>query len=91
MTATDSVKPELVPEETGPFPRGRKEQAHIRAALLDARTVAGLLSCSRRNIYRLSDGGLMPRPIKLGRLTRWRRSEVEDWIAEGCPKPMPAA
>jgi len=61
------------------------------AALLDATAVAALLSCSRRNIYRLSDGGLMPRPIKLGRLTRWRRSEVERWIEDGCSKPVAVA
>lgn len=60
-------------------------------ALLDAEAVAALLSCSRRHVYAKSDGGLMPAPIKLGRLTRWRRLDIERWIEDGCPKPLPAA
>ncbi len=26
------------------------------------------------------------RPVKLGWLSRWRRSDIEEWIADGCPK-----
>lgn len=55
------------------------------AALLDVKQVAGLLNCSARHVYRLSDGGNMPRPIKLGRLVRWNVQELEQWIAAGCP------
>lgn len=54
-------------------------------ALLDVRQVAGLLGCSARTVYRLADTGRMPRPVKLGALVRWRKFEVEDWIAAGCP------
>jgi excisionase family DNA binding protein len=53
-------------------------------ALLDVHAVAALLNCSARHVYRLSDGGRMPPPIKLGALVRWRRQAVEDWIAAGC-------
>jgi len=49
--------------------------------LLAVDDVARLLSCSRRNIYRLSDSGALPRPVKLGRLTRWRREDIERWVA----------
>ena len=38
------------------------EAPHDRAMLLDAATVAVMLSCSRRNVYSLSDGGRMPAP-----------------------------
>ena len=54
------------------------------SALLDVRQVAALLGCSARHVYRLSDAGKMPRPVKLGVLVRWNRQSVEDWIAEGC-------
>lgn len=54
------------------------------AALLDVKGVAALLNCSTRHIYRLSDGGKMPTPLKLGVLVRWRKSEIESWIAGGC-------
>lgn len=54
------------------------------AALLDVRAVSKLLGCSSRHVYRLSDGGRMPRPVKLGSLVRWPREAVEQWIADGC-------
>jgi excisionase family DNA binding protein len=61
------------------------------AALLDVQAVAGLLNCSPRHVYRMTDAGRMPRPVRLGALVRWRRSTgdpatgIEDWIAAGCP------
>jgi excisionase family DNA binding protein len=54
------------------------------AALLDVRAVATLLDCSARHVYRLTDGGLMPPPVKLGALVRWRRQDLEAWLAGGC-------
>ena len=60
------------------------------AELLDVGAVAALLDCSRRHVYRLSDAGKMPRPVKLGQLVRWRRSELQAWINGGC-EPARAA
>jgi len=56
-----------------------------QAALLDVRAVAALLDCSPRHIYRLADAGRLPRPVRLGALVRWHRSELADWLADGCP------
>ena len=47
--------------------------------------VAEMLCCSERHVYRMSDSGQMPRPVKVGRLVRWRRDEVLEWVADGCP------
>lgn len=55
------------------------------AALLDVRTVARLLGCSPRHIYRLSDAGKMPGPVRIGALVRWNRAAIESWIVAGCP------
>ncbi len=55
------------------------------AKLLDVRAVAKLLACSQRHIYRLTDAGRMPEPIKLGTLVRWSRNEIDEWIHAGCP------
>ena len=64
----------------GPEPR-----RDVSAELLDVRAVALLLGgCSARHVYRLSDGGRMPRPLKLGTLLRWRRGELMNWIEGGC-------
>jgi predicted DNA-binding transcriptional regulator AlpA len=40
------------------------------AELLDVRGVAELLGVSARTVARLTDGGKMPRPVKLGALVR---------------------
>jgi predicted DNA-binding transcriptional regulator AlpA len=54
--------------------------------LLDVNSVAGLLGVSTRMVWRLSDGGRMPRPIRLGRLVRWKSDVIDEWITAGCPK-----
>lgn len=55
-----------------------------RSELLDVGAVAGLISCSKRTVYRLADADRMPRPLKVGSLVRWRRTDIFDWIANGC-------
>lgn len=57
----------------------------VEAALLDVKAVAALLGCSARHVYRLTDARRMPAPVRLGALIRWRRAEIESWIAAGCP------
>jgi predicted DNA-binding transcriptional regulator AlpA len=55
------------------------------AELLDARAVGLLLDCSARHVRRLADRDAMPRPIKVGALTRWRAADICRWVADGCP------
>lgn len=57
----------------------------VPAELLDVRSVARMLGCSPRHVYRLSDSGKMPLPLRLGGLVRWSRQTILDWIANGCP------
>lgn len=54
--------------------------------LASIRTVAAMLGCSVRHVRRLADSGRMPAPVRLGALIRWRRADVEQWIASGCPR-----
>ena len=56
------------------------------AALMTINDVARLLNCSTRTVYRLNDAGRIPRPVRLGSLIRWNRSEIEQWIANGCQR-----
>jgi prophage regulatory protein len=56
-----------------------------QAALLNVHAVAAMLACSWRHVYRLSDAGRMPPPVKLGGLVRWSRRAVEEWLTKGCP------
>ena len=63
----------------------------LTVLLGDADAVAALCECSSRHIRRQSDAGLMPRPVHVGRLVRWRlrtgnpMTGVLDWIDAGCP------
>ena len=59
--------------------------ADAPADLIDVLAVGQKLTCSKRHVYRLSDAGKMPPPVKLGSLVRWSRSAIDDWIAAGCP------
>ena len=53
--------------------------------LLDVRDVAAMAKISCRTVYRLSDAGAMPRPIKVGAvLSRYYRHEIVAWILAGC-------
>lgn len=57
----------------------------------DLDAVAALIPCSTRHVRRMADAGLMPRPVHVGRLIRFRlrtgdpKTGVLDWIEAGCP------
>jgi predicted DNA-binding transcriptional regulator AlpA len=60
--------------------------AETPSELLDVNAVAALIGASPRTVRRLADWGRMPRPISLGRMVRWQRSVIEEWIRDGCPR-----
>jgi len=62
------------------------EERLEKPQLLDVNDVATIAACSPQTVRRLADAGKMPLPVKLGRLRRWPRVAIEEWIAEGCPK-----
>ena len=47
--------------------------------------IAALVPCSTRHIRRLDSMRAIPGRYTLGRLVRWHRKLVEEWIADGCP------
>ncbi|MFO0939809.1 MAG: helix-turn-helix domain-containing protein [Pirellulales bacterium] len=58
----------------------------VSAELVSVDKVAALLDCCERHVYRLADSGRMPKPIKLGASTKWKLSEIREWIANNCPR-----
>jgi excisionase family DNA binding protein len=56
------------------------------SALLTVHDVAERLRCSDRTVRRMVDAGMMPRPVRVCALLRWRPEIVEEWIAAGCPR-----
>jgi prophage regulatory protein len=57
-----------------------------QSRMLTVQQVAKLLGISSRSVYRLSDAGRMPRPLRLGGSVRWDRTVIESWIASNCPQ-----
>ena len=53
--------------------------------LFDANGAARVCAMSRTAWYKRMACGQVPRPVRIGGLVRWRRRELEDWIAAGCP------
>jgi len=70
--------------ETMPAPTTHSTSA--ASSLISADEFAKLLSASTRTIRRYDSAGRVPKPLKLGGVTRWRREEIEAWIAAGCPR-----
>ena len=58
-----------------------------QSIMLTIKGVAILLACSPRTIYRLTDEGRIPRPVRIGGMIRWPRESFEQWITDGCPVP----
>ncbi|TXE24841.1 helix-turn-helix transcriptional regulator [Serratia ureilytica] len=49
---------------------------------VDMAFITSLLQMTDKWIYKLIKDGVFPRPIKLGRSSRWLKSEVENWLQE---------
>jgi excisionase family DNA binding protein len=58
--------------------------------LLTLPEVATTYDCSKRHVLRMVDRGLMPAPVHLGSLLRWKQSDLDAWVAAGC-KPIRSA
>lgn len=52
--------------------------------------LAGLLQCSERHVWRLTDQNKIPGKIRLGRLVRFARPQVDAWLSGQSPKPSRA-
>ena len=54
-------------------------------ALLSYDQVAEWVGLSTRSVRRLVDEGRMPAPLRLGGTRRFRSTDIDRWIAAGCP------
>lgn len=50
--------------------------------LIDMAFITTCTGMTDKWFYKLIGDGLFPKPIKLGRSSCWRRSEVESWMRE---------
>ncbi|EJD6378616.1 helix-turn-helix transcriptional regulator [Providencia rettgeri] len=47
---------------------------------VDMKFITSLTGLTDKWFYKLIQDGEFPKPIKLGRSSRWLKSEVEDWL-----------
>lgn len=50
--------------------------------LVDMSFIANYTKMSDKWFYKLISDGVFPKPIKLGRSSRWLKSEVESWMLQ---------
>lgn len=60
-------------------------EATVEAVLIDADAAARMCGMHRATWYRKHSAGLTPKDVRIGGVVRWRKGEIEDWIAAGCP------
>ena len=58
---------------------------HLRE-LLSAAESAEMAGVAKRSWWRYVSSGKAPAPVRLGGTVRWRRAELAEWIAAGCPR-----
>ena len=61
------------------------ERGVVSPLLLKAADLGRLLGCGRSTIWAHHSSGQIPRPVRIGRITRWRRAEIEAWLDAGAP------
>jgi prophage regulatory protein len=65
--------------------RGEARLEHLRE-LLSAKESAEMAGVAKRSWWRYVSAGKAPAPVRLGGVVRWRKSELAEWIAAGCPR-----
>ena len=55
------------------------------ALLIDIRALSAMLSRSVASLERDQAAGRLPPALRIGGSRLWRRAEIEDWVAAGCP------
>ncbi len=74
-------------DETGEALGGNQgEERRIVPILYTTREAAAFCMISESNWYKLNRNGYVPKPIRIGTMYRWRKSDLVDWVAAGCPK-----
>jgi predicted DNA-binding transcriptional regulator AlpA len=67
-------------------PADRPTTATVNPSLLiGIRELSALLSRSAGSLERDQAAGRLPAPVYVGGSRRWRREEIEAWVAAGCP------
>ncbi|HCB1793683.1 TPA: AlpA family transcriptional regulator [Klebsiella quasipneumoniae] len=59
-----------------------KTQSLLNDKMIDMAFITEFTGLSDKWFYKLIQDGLFPKPIKMGRSSRWLKSEVEEWVSQ---------
>lgn len=62
-----------------------QDDGHDDPKLLNVKALAGCLAVSVRQTHRMSKAGLIPAPLRIGGVVRWREAEISRWLQSGAP------
>lgn len=71
------------------WPDDRHRLVSTDQEFLTVEDLARLLCIPKATIYRWRSAGVGPRGHTIGRYVRFRRSDVEEWLAERADDPRP--
>lgn len=71
--------------------RPRLRVAACRRSLIDMNYITSFTGMTDKWFYKLISEGHFPKPIKLGRSSRWYKSEVEQWMQQRIEESRGAA
>lgn len=54
----------------------------MNTTLIDMKFICERLGMTDKWIYKLIQDGRFPKPIKLGRSSKWKLSEVDQWLQD---------
>ena len=63
----------------------KSKDIYLMPILVDSTDAAKLCGVCRRYWTQLDSAGKVPMPIRLGKRKLWAVSELEKWVAQGCP------
>ena len=64
------------------FPLCEIDEPAKRSSMYSTDDLALIFNCSTRHIRRLVFHGDFPKPLKIGRLSRWLQDDVTRWLTE---------
>ena len=58
----------------------KTKPALLEDEFIDMKFITRLTGLSDRWFYKLIQEGVFPKPIKMGRASRWLKSDLEEWL-----------
>ena len=63
-----------------------EKRERLEAATYTVADLAALLQCSERHVHRLNDSRAIPGMIRVGRLVRFSKKLVDEWLLKGATR-----